>query len=401
MDSQNKILGSFAALEPLSAASTRLNTPQTELVALTDGDKYPSTLTPLSIPDALHKLHADELVHFFKHRDKVLCKSQSYTYFVVHTLKDYTCYLFSTWAGACWNICVLPCTLVDMMSIIAFAILCTGLLFALMICCVLNKTYAVFFNTTDTETSQNTRVLDEIFGELSAEEIAAACDAMAEPISHSKNSDISRRFDLDIAKLLLQCSALMYARTDAPLLAALRAEVPYSSAKHKRDNDADTTAPGALLANEIGESAAQALCTSLRMHPEEVALRAFAQKYGLEYVTLSEMHSQSSATCGLFYHPRKAFIILAYKGTSPSEFGEWVTDLSFEPQCAGSWIRGFGKVHGGFLSRIFPDHVKRRTRMPYSTIRMAVNICAQELLRDNPQATQVNVVRSLSRRVLP
>ncbi|EJD51199.1 alpha/beta-hydrolase [Auricularia subglabra TFB-10046 SS5] len=346
----------------------------------------------LGIPDALHALHTDELVHFFKHRDKVLRKSQSYPYFVARTLKDYVGFLFSTWGGACWNICVLPTTLVDMVSIISFALISTFFLFALMVYCILNKTYTeLSTSTNENMASQTTQVLDDIYGELSNEEIAAACDALAEPIALSKNSDTSRRFDLDVAKLLLQCAALMYARTDAPLLAALRTKGPSASPGHKRDKDADTSAPGALLANEIGTPMAQAVCAALRTHPEEVAMRAFAQKYGLEYVTLSEMHSQSSATCGLFYHPQKAFIILAYKGTSPAEFAEWVTDLSFEPQCAGSWIRGFGKVHGGFLSRIFPDHVKRRTRMPYSTIRAAVNICARELLKDKPLGTQINV----------
>ena len=49
----------------------------------------------------------------------------------------------------------------------------------------------------------------------------------------------------------------MYARTDAPLLAALRTRVPAQD-QHKRDKDGDTTAPGALLANELGAAAAAA-----------------------------------------------------------------------------------------------------------------------------------------------
>ena len=67
----------------------------------------------------------------------------------------------------------------------------------------------------------------------------------------------------------------------------------------------------------------------LHRSEEEKRIRKFASMYDLEYSTISELRSEGSLTCGLFYHPTAKFIILAFKGTTSEEFREWVTDFSF------------------------------------------------------------------------
>ena len=124
----------------------------------------------------------------------------------------------------------------------------------------------------------------------------------------------------------------MYERTSAPLRRALCTNTEdHPTRGHRTDSNPDSATPGALLANELGTNAATVVSESLHTHSEENQLVEFARKHGLEYSTVSELNSQSSAICGLFYDPRGTFIILAYKGTSLEEFNEWASDFTFEP----------------------------------------------------------------------
>jgi len=111
----------------------------------------------------------------------------------------------------------------------------------------------------------------------------------------------------------------------------------------------------------------------------------------MKYATISELNSQSSAFCGMFYDPKSTFIVLAFKGTSPEEFSEWACDFKFQTDYAGHWIKGFGKCHGGFLTKIFPRSLEWGTRMPYNTIKEAIRLVAPQLLKGKPPGTQINV----------
>jgi len=71
---------------------------------------------------------------------------------------------------------------------------------------------------------------------------------------------------------------------------------------------------------------------------------------------------------------------LAFKGTGPTDFAEWMTDLDYTLVHGGSWLRGFGRVHGGFADRVFPRDVKELGgRRPYDTITSAIKIVAKDL----------------------
>jgi len=98
---------------------------------------------------------------------------------------------------------------------------------------------------------------------------------------------------------------------------------------------------------------------------EENAMANFAARLEFKYATVSELNSQTSAFCGFFWDPKSNFIIVAFKGTSPTEFVEWADDFSYEPVQAGDYIRGFGWVHGGFMERIFPQRIAPGAKLPY------------------------------------
>jgi hypothetical protein len=137
----------------------------------------------------------------------------------------------------------------------------------------------------------------------------------------------------------------MYERTTAPLRGALDASTRHHPHRHAHRHPADlhTSKPGELLCAILGPDVAQDVNTHLHTNAEEDALAAFASRLGLRYNTVSELNSQGSAFCGMFWDPASTWIILAYKGTSPTEFVEWTTDFSFTPRDAGHWIRGWGK----------------------------------------------------------
>lgn len=77
--------------------------------------------------------------------------------------------------------------------------------------------------------------------------------------------------------------------------------------------------------------------------PGDGTIRAHLYGSGIEYEPLSELNSVGSSFAALFWHPREPWIVVAFKGTSPTEFDEWVTDLTFTREDIGKWIPGFGK----------------------------------------------------------
>lgn len=103
--------------------------------------------------------------------------------------------------------------------------------------------------------------------------------------------------------------------------------------------------PGTHITELCGTAGAKAVIDELHsMSPEEDTIHAIAHdKLGLHYSTVSELNTTGSAFCGLFWDPRDSFIIVAFKGTTPTDFTEWASDFTFQLREAGLWLRGFGK----------------------------------------------------------
>lgn len=123
----------------------------------------------------------------------------------------------------------------------------------------------------------------------------------------------------------LQVSALMYERTSAPIHRALNT-TRYSRNQHplRREPSPDTARelaviPGALLATLVGADAADLVAAELHSNAEDDTIARFAHRLGLNFFTVSELNTPSSAFCALFYDPKRNFIILGFKGEQLSQ----------------------------------------------------------------------------------
>jgi hypothetical protein len=215
-----------------------------------------------------------------------------------------------------------------------------------------------------------------IFHELSVEQIQAGREALSQPMRRHTDGwhgTQTRIFNIDVAKILFQCSALMYERTSEPLRGVLettREALQDALPSQEPKADSSHPHPGEALQTAVGAATAKQISASLHQHnDEESEMARFAARLGIEYTTISELNSQTSAFCGCFWDPKSNYIILAFKGTSPTEFVEWAGDFSYEPVDAGDYIRGFGRVHGGFMERVFPRRIQRGARQPYCEFR--------------------------------
>lgn len=178
----------------------------------------------------------------------------------------------------------------------------------------------------------------EIFSQAHKEVFSTAFTSMSKRRADSKSTTYERHFNLDIAKLLLVVSALMYER-----------QRPYPVGCNR---------PDAVICDKFVIDA--------------------AKSYGLEYVAITDVGSISSAICGAFFSPNDNFIILAFKGTQPDDFHEWATDFSCDWTLATEYLRGYSYVHRGFYEALFPTRLEKGA-LPYDVIRLALINIAQTL----------------------
>ncbi|PVF94692.1 alpha/beta-hydrolase [Serendipita vermifera] len=99
---------------------------------------------------------------------------------------------------------------------------------------------------------------------------------------------------------------------------------------------------------------------------------------GVEYEPVSELNSASSSYASVFWDKNSNWIVLAFKGTSPSEFDEWLTDFDVTRVEAGHHLPSYKQIHRGFKKRLFPEHEVHHT--PYDTIISSLKVVAKDLM---------------------
>ncbi|RIB02610.1 hypothetical protein C2G38_2227351 [Gigaspora rosea] len=104
------------------------------------------------------------------------------------------------------------------------------------------------------------------------------------------------------------------------------------------------------------------------------------QGFDLKFTSISELNTDDGATfCGMFWSKENNFIVVSFKGTTPTNFGEWLRNLTFQSVDARSFL--FGQVHRGFYEYLFPKSELDNIDYPCKRIIEAVSCKAKELIR--------------------
>ncbi len=83
----------------------------------------------------------------------------------------------------------------------------------------------------------------------------------------------------------------------------------------------------------------------------EESIKDQASKWGLEFTFITELNSLGGPYAGMFWSAEGNFIVLAFKGTTPAHFSEWLTDFLIQKIDARTHL--YGQVHEGFYTSLF------------------------------------------------
>ncbi|ORY73108.1 Alpha/Beta hydrolase protein [Leucosporidium creatinivorum] len=163
----------------------------------------------------------------------------------------------------------------------------------------------------------------------------------------------NRIFDLDVAKTLLIMSALVYEVRDVKVREAQKA---------KQSNEAQDF----LLKSED-------------------FIKDQARHWGLRYLPMSgfkdnsDLGSKAGPFAGACFTPsgtKEPFVILCFKGTTPSNFTEFLIDCTISRVSSASFF-GDGTGHEGFMRELFP--IGRGRSDDYGQITRALRFLARDL----------------------
>ncbi|KAK4057504.1 hypothetical protein OIO90_001573 [Microbotryomycetes sp. JL221] len=161
----------------------------------------------------------------------------------------------------------------------------------------------------------------------------------------------TRVFDIDAAKALIALSALVYERVDSDMLLA-------ADAARQKDF--------AVAVNWVWAA--------------ERKIRERANVWGLEFEGISDLSTNNGGQfVGLFHTEAGAprpFMVLAAKGTTPTNFANFLTDATISKVSAAPFF-GQGNCHQGFYTSLFPT--PGNSTDGYSQIVATVKLVAAKL----------------------
>ncbi|KAF8308286.1 alpha/beta-hydrolase [Clavulina sp. PMI_390] len=214
---------------------------------------------------------------------------------------------------------------------------------------------------------------DDLFDSMTDHQVEVAKDFLCHDIKDSKDKDHKRHFNYDASKLLLQFAAIMYEHRNESIRSAIEAQ-------NQGIGCSTVLVPSDSPQNPALNHEAKAALLDNGSH----TVRKFCKKYHMDFELLSQLHDTSSACAGVFWDPKSNWIVITFKGTSPIEFGELLSDFDAKMVSAGSNIPGFKKVHRGFLERVYPEDVTKTGGVrPYDTILKGVRSLAMWLRKNN------------------
>jgi len=116
---------------------------------------------------------------------------------------------------------------------------------------------------------------------------------------------------------------------------------------------------------------------------DEKEVKKQAEELNVNFTTISELNTDDGGSfCGMFWSDTENFIVVAFKGTTPTNFAEWLGNLTF--QCVDARNYLFGQVHRGFYNYLFPiDEESAGKNYPCQKIIEAINCKANTLKKRN------------------
>ncbi|KAI7862927.1 Alpha/Beta hydrolase protein [Spinellus fusiger] len=174
-----------------------------------------------------------------------------------------------------------------------------------------------------------------------------------------KTGQRNKTFDLSIAQTLIVLSSVIYERDTDLVKDAYELYVQsMDSGKVNFDDD---------MESECERDMKQLMWDS------ESRIRSISASWGLHFAGVSELKSLGGPFCGIFWSEEHPFIVIAFKGTTPTNYEEFLVDGTFQRTDARSYL--FGSVHEGFYESVFPSagFGNEDTRDPYGAILAAIH----------------------------
>jgi hypothetical protein len=181
-----------------------------------------------------------------------------------------------------------------------------------------------------------------------------------------------RTFDVSIAETMTVLSSLVYERRDEKITKAYETLANFKNTENPKQTYEQIEVEMKKL---VWES--------------EKTIRKIASTYGLQFSGVTELKSLGGPFCGLYWptlrednlhhQQQEPFIIVSFKGTTPTNYSEFLVDATFQRADARAYL--FGSTHQGFYESLFPASVDSGTdsRDPYNAIQSAIQEKAIQL----------------------
>ncbi|ODQ51811.1 alpha/beta-hydrolase [Saitoella complicata NRRL Y-17804] len=191
------------------------------------------------------------------------------------------------------------------------------------------------------------------------------------------------RFSLDIAEFLLLISAVVYERNDDDIKFAY--DLYKDHRRHPNYGGTD---------DEVSEEIHGYMDASLD------AIKRLSSGWGMKFDHISELNIVGAPFASLWWNEKEKFIVVAFKGTTPWDYTEWITDATYqkkevesnffppdpidvERDMNGKDRKGRSDVHAGFYDALFPHKYGDTPKnSPYGCIIDAVKEKIKELTRE-------------------
>jgi len=114
------------------------------------------------------------------------------------------------------------------------------------------------------------------------------------------------------------------------------------------------------------------------------------------YAPVSELQTSESAYCSFFWDPNGKWIVVTFKGTGPTEYADWIADLTTSLTKVDDYLPTFSQAVKGFKNRLYPTALDARIQgtgreKPWDTISRLLKLLAAEMAPKLGPDEKINV----------